>query len=180
MNSFFGKHFLLTICFLFEILVSAKAQVEPGSHAIHWMSFSDAVKENQKQPKKIFIDVYTKWCGWCKRMDATTYEDSAVINFMNANYYAVHLDAETKDTIIFRDKQFVFRPEYKANELALSLMSGKMSYPTVIYLDENFGLLAPSPGYQSTEQLMPQLKYFANDIYKEKTWEEYQKDILSH
>src|SRR3982750_3389771 len=70
----------------------------PDHESIRWMSFTDAVRENARQPKKIFIDVYTKWCGWCKRMDATTYEDAGIAKYMNENFYAVRLDAETRDT----------------------------------------------------------------------------------
>ena len=29
------------------------------------------------------IDLYTYWCGWCKRMDKTTFEDQAVAKYLN-------------------------------------------------------------------------------------------------
>jgi thioredoxin-related protein len=148
----------------------------PNAESIHWMSFTDAVKLNEKDQKKVFVDVYTKWCGWCKRMDASTYEDPSVVAYINKNFHAVKLDAETKDTILYKDKVFTFIPESRANLIALELLGGKMSYPTSVYLDENFNLLGPAPGYQTPEQLLPQLKYFAEDIYKNKKWDEYQKD----
>lgn len=158
---------------------SAEAQFLPAEEAgkIKWMSFTEAVSLSEKQPKKIFIDVFTKWCGWCKRMDATTFDDPSVSAYMNQHYYAVKLDAETKDTIRFQDKVFVFKPEYKSNEIAVSLLNGQMSYPTVVYLDEKFSMLGPSPGYQTKEQLLPQLKFFAENVYRDKTWEVYQKEL---
>ena len=149
-----------------------------ASGDIHWMGFEQAVAKNQTGPKKkIFIDISTAWCGWCKRMDATTFKDSAVVRYMNENYYAVKLDAETHDTLHFQGKTFVFRPEYKSNELALSLLSGQMSYPSFIFMDENFALLSPLAGYQTVEQIMPPLKFFGGDIYKTMKWDEYQKTI---
>src|SRR5215510_7762864 len=72
------------------------------SDEIKWMSFQDAVEKNKTEPKKMFIDVYTGWCGWCKRMDATTFKDPTVVNYMNKYFRAVKLDAETKDTIHFQ------------------------------------------------------------------------------
>ncbi len=175
-------YFLPVVVLMTVLSLSSDAQIlaPPPAESIRWMSFTDAVAENAKQPKKIFIDIYTKWCGWCKRMDATTYEDSSIVKYMNTNYYAVRFDAETHDTILFNNKTFVFRPEYKSNELALSLLSGQMSYPTIVYLDEGFNLLGPSPGYQTTEQLLPQLKYFAEGIYKDKTWEVYRKEVFGN
>lgn len=74
---------------------------------IHWVSFDQAVKLSAQHPKKIFIDVYTPWCGWCKKMDADTYTDPTVISYINKNYYAVRLDAETADTFHFKDHEFV-------------------------------------------------------------------------
>ena len=160
------------------INTSCNAQTEHISgdpNGIHWMTFEQAVDLSDKSPKKLFIDVYTGWCGWCKRMDATTFKDSSVVKYMNDNFYAVKLDAETKDTIHFRDKIFVFKPEFKANELAVSLLNGKMGYPSFIIMSEKYELLTPLSGYQTVEQINPILKYFGSDIYKTVKWEDYQK-----
>jgi thioredoxin-related protein len=139
------------------------------------MSFEEAVALCDKNPKKIFIDVYTDWCGWCKRMDATTFKDTGVANYMNTHFYAVKLDAETKDTIRFRDKAFAFLPEYKANEIAVSLLSGQLSYPTFVYLDQNYSLIKAVPGYQNIEQLLGTLRYMSEEDYRNTPWEEFEK-----
>ena len=39
---------------------------------IKWISIEEAEKLNKENPKKIMIDVYTDWCGWCKKMDKDT------------------------------------------------------------------------------------------------------------
>lgn len=142
---------------------------------IRWMSFEDAVVASDKDPRKIFIDVYTGWCGWCKRMDASTFKDTSVVNYMNRNYYAVKLDAETRDTVRFRDKVFVYRAEYKANELALSLLNGKMGYPSFVIMDEQYAILTPLSGFHTTEELFPYLTFFASNTYKSTKWEDYKK-----
>jgi thioredoxin-related protein len=170
------KIFSFIILLSYFSISSCNAQTEHEKYdpnGIHWMSFEQAVALNDKAPKKIFIDTYTQWCGWCKRMDASTFKDTAVVRYMNDHFYAVKLDAETKDTIRFKGKEFVYKSEYKSNELALSLLQGKMSYPSFIFMDEKYQLLTPLPGYQTPEQLIPILKYFGEDIYKTKKWEEY-------
>lgn len=140
------------------------------------MSFEQAVAQNDKAPRKIFIDVYTGWCGWCKKMDASTFRDSAVVNYISSNYYAVKLDAETRDTIRFRDKIFVYKAEFKANELAVSLLNGKMGYPSFIVMDENYGILTPLSGYQTVPELLPALRFFGSNAYKTTKWEDYIKN----
>jgi thioredoxin-related protein len=173
----FKKYISSLILFnIISVAHSCTAQVAEKKAPINWISFEQAAAKNDTAQKKVFIDAYTHWCGWCKRMDATTFRDSAVVKYMNDKFHAVKLDAETKDTIQFNGNKFVYKPENKANELAISLMNGQMSYPTFIFLDEQFGMLSPLPGYQTPEQLMVVLKYFGEDIYKTKKWEEYEKE----
>jgi thioredoxin-related protein len=159
-------------------VISCQAQ-NKESKKITWMSFEDAVIASEKNPKKIYIDVYTSWCGWCKKMDATTFMDDSVAAYMEKNFYCVKLDAERKDTIHFRDKIFAYQPDYKCNEIALSLLSGKMSYPSFVFMDEKFSLLTVVQSYLTPPQLMPILKYFGDNIYISKTWEDYQKEITN-
>ncbi len=170
----------INYCILLICLITAVAftscQAQTNEHAgqkIKWMSFTQAVEANKKVPKKIFIDIYTGWCGWCKKMDASTFMDDSVANYMNEKFYAVKLDAETKDTIIFNDHAFVYMPENKANTLALSLLSGKMSYPTFVIMDEKVQLLTPVPGFQTVPQIMPILIYFGTNIYLTQNWTDY-------
>ncbi len=171
---------VIIVFILLSTLSSCNAQTSSVDHAgqkIKWMSFTQAVEANKKQPKKIFIDIYTGWCGWCKKMDASTFMNDTVAGYMNEKFYAVKLDAETKDTITFNDHQFFFMPEYKANSLALSLLNGKMSYPTFVIMDEKVQLLSPVPGFQTVPQLMPVLKYFGENIYLSQNWADYSNSI---
>ena len=165
--------YLLCICIFIARL--SDAQETKSTEAVQWLSFEDAVSSNTNSPKKIFIDMYTNWCGWCKRMDATTFTDPKVAAYMNEHFYSVKLNAETKDSIFFKDKYFQYKPEYKSNELAAIMMNGKMSYPTSVYLDGESNLIGPVPGYLTAEQFLPVLKYFAEDIYKNTSWDDYQK-----
>src|SRR5579872_7313437 len=82
---------------------------------IHWITNIDELQAKMQQnPKKVYVDVYTGWCGWCKKMDASTFQNPDLIKYMNTNFYAVKLDAERKDTIHFMGKEYYFEPQYKA------------------------------------------------------------------
>lgn len=163
--------FLLFLCVFISTVTLA--QENKSSETVQWLKFEDAVESNTKNPKKIFIDMYTNWCGWCKKMDATTFTDPAVASYLNKHFYSVKLNAETKDSIFFKDKYFQYKPEYKSNEMAAIMMNGKMSYPTSVYLDGESNLIGPVPGYLTAEQFLPILKYFAEDFYKTTNWEDY-------
>lgn len=140
---------------------------------IRWMTWKEAMAASNKEPRKIFIDMYTDWCGWCKRMDATTFKDSVVIDFVNSHFYAVKLDAETMDTLEYKGKLYNFVPGYRANELAATLLNGRMSYPSSVFLDEQLYIISPVPGYMAPADFLPVLRYFGENHYKTKTWEEF-------
>ena len=170
------------LVFLGSILFCATAvsqNTENASESIHWLSFQQVVELNKTVPKKIFIDMYTEWCGWCKRLDATTYMDKNIIEYLNKNYYPVRMDAEMKDTIFYDGKMFV-NPEptqsRSTHQLANALLNGKLSYPTLIYLDERMSMLSQVPGYMTAENLMPVLTYFGENNQGRISWEEYQKN----
>lgn len=171
----YNKPFFLNILLTITILTFSSFSLnEPNSDAeIKWLSFEEAVKLQKEHPKKIIVDVYTDWCGWCKKMDKNTYTDAEVIKQIQSHYYFVKLNAEQKEEIKYKDKVFTFKQEYKANELAVSLLNGQMSYPSTVFLDEDMNLLTVVPGYLTPKDMNPILKYFGENIYKEKNWKEY-------
>ena len=145
---------------------------------INWLTWEQAIEASKNDKKKVFVDVYTDWCGWCKKMDATTFKDSSVVNYMNTYFYAIKFNAETKDEIKIGSKTYKSSNTNKSrapHELAQELLQGKLSYPTIIMLDENFNSLGPIPGFQSSQSLTPMLKFIGTDSYKSTTWENYIK-----
>jgi thioredoxin-related protein len=168
-----GVYLLILLGFGLIIMSSFYAFKPKTELEIKWISFEDAVELQKTKPKKIIVDVYTDWCGWCKKMDKNTYTDAEVIKQIEANFYFVKLNAEQKEEIKYKDKVFTFKQEYKANELAVSLLNGQMSYPSTVFLDEDMNLLTVVPGYLTPKDMNPILKYFGENIYKEKNWKEY-------
>ena len=164
--------------FLISLLIILPSFLSAQSPGIHWMSFNEAMAKRQSEPKKIFIDMYTDWCGWCKRMDATTFAHPEVVKYMNEHYYAVKFNTEKEGPISINDTTYVVNSKYGRNgthELAVELLQGKMSYPTFVFLDERFNMLSPLPGFQTPEQIEPVMRYFSEGYYLKNTWDEYSK-----
>ena len=162
-------------------LTSASFIEEKKVAEIKWLTFEEAVELNKTQPKKIFIDVYTDWCGWCKVMDKNTFKNPYISEYISENYYAVKLDAEQKEDIVFQGNTFKFVPRGKKgyHELAAALLNGKLSFPTVVFLDEQLRMIQPIPGYQKPENLAPILQYFGEDLHTSVSWEDFQKSYES-
>lgn len=169
---------------IFIMLVVSLGLVKIGSAQetiVKWYTFEEAVELNKTNQRKIFIDVYTDWCGWCKKMEATTFTHPAIAKILNEEYYAVRFDAETNDTIDFAGRQFINEGgrSRSPHQLAVALLQGKMSYPSVAYLNEENQLLTAVSGYYTADNLEPILMFFAKDAFKSQSFEEYQRNFKS-
>ena len=171
-----GKYLSLTAILFLATSFSIQEEVE-----VNWMSFEEAVELSKKEKRKVFIDVYTDWCGWCKVMDKNTFSQPVIAAYLNENFYAVKLDAEQKEDITFRDHTFKFVPSGNKgyHELAAALLNNKLSYPTVVFLDEEFNMIQPLPGYQKPDQFEMIVKYFGSNGYKTTEWAKWQEEFKS-
>ena len=157
--------------------------VGKAQEKINWMDFSEAIEASQKAPKKIFIDVYTDWCGWCKRMDQTTFQNPVIVKYMNEHFYAVKFDAERNDTIVFMGHTFtgMTRGDGRkgAHQLAQALLQGKMSYPSYVLMNEDARILQVIGGYQDAKQFEPLIHFFGDDAYKIMSGDDFLKNFQS-
>jgi thioredoxin-related protein len=141
----------------------AKAQsLMDDTAAIKWYDFESAIDANEKEKKPIFIDIYTSWCGWCVKMDNSTFKDSKVVDYMNEHFYAVKMDAESRDAIAFKEKLYEAK-NYNGktyNELAYNLLGGKMSFPTFVVLSKRKVKIGTINGFKKPSELISTLQRY--------------------
>ncbi len=159
--------------------VNAKTAEEKNE--IHWITdMNELEAKMQASPKKVIFDVYTDWCGWCKKMDADTYTNPDLVKYVNNNFYAVKLDAERKDAFTFQGKEYKFEPQYRSNTFAVEIMKGAASYPTTVFMTENFQNPNPIPGYMQVKDMELILTYFGDNMYKRVKFDDYKKTFQYH
>jgi thioredoxin-related protein len=134
---------------------------------INWLTIEQAFEAQKKNPKKVFIDVYTDWCGWCKVMDQKTFSNGTVAKYANETYYAVKLNAEQEGTVTLGDKKYTYP------EIASQLLQGQMSYPTVVYLDEKFNMIQPVAGYQDATVFHQVITFLGGNHNKKEDFEKF-------
>lgn len=153
---------------------------------INWMTMDEALTAQKETPKKIFMDVYTLWCGPCKMLDKNTFSDKNVIKFINENYYAVKFNAEGTEEINYQDFKYT-NPNYQEGRKgrnATHFFADALNitgYPSLAFFSEDGVIIQAITGYKTPEQLEIFLKMIANDDYLKLTtgeaWEEYQKNF---
>jgi thioredoxin-related protein len=130
--------------------------------AIRWLTFEQLKDSMANNPKKIFVDIYTDWCGPCKLMDKKVFPKSDVVKLMNQNYYAVKLNSEKADSLNFNGKDYFLKPYKTAviNELVveIGMEAGQLSYPTIVILDENYESIYRYPGMLTLDLMLDVLE----------------------
>jgi len=155
--------------------------------SIQWMSLAEALEAQKKEPKKIIMDVFTKWCGPCKLLDKNTFGNPYVADYVNTHYYAVKFDAEGQEQIQFYGNTFTnpnYNPERKGRNAThqFTQFLGVSGYPTIVFLSEMGDLITPVVGYQTPQQLELYLKMIKQGDYqtfsKPEDFEKYRKSFI--
>ena len=148
---------------------------------VNWMTIEEALERSQVDKKKIVVDIFTDWCGWCKKMEKATFQEEHIAAYLNENYYAVKFNAEQKEAITYKDKEYEYIKTSKRgyHELAATFTNGKLSYPTVVFLDEDLNIIQPIPGFQDVKTFEMIMTFFAEDHYQSTPWQRYIKMYIS-
>ena len=175
--------FLLILSLAFGFTISLPAQEKEKQKVnkettVKTYSFEEAYRLNKKKPRRMVVDVYTEWCGWCKKMDAEAFRDLAIVKYLNSHFYYVRLDAERKDTVVLDGNKLVNPNPTKArstHQLANELLRGRMSYPSFVFLNEKGQYIVSIPGYHKSREFEAILHFFGEDAYLKEKPENFQK-----
>ncbi len=156
----------------------------PGAtpEAIHWYNIEEAQKLSDSIPKRIFIDFSTSWCGWCKKMDAETFANPVIAKYMNANYYCVKFDAESRDSIKFNGQVFHNRGAVNtrsAHDFAITVLHGQLSYPSYAIFNKARTSITIMQGYMTADKFEPYLHFYAEEKELTMTYDEFLKTFKS-
>ena len=130
---------------------------------IKWMTLDEALARQKKNPKPIFMDVYTDWCGPCKMLDQNTFQDKAISDYLTANYYAVKFNAEGNSSITYRGVTYT-NPGFDSNRKGrnsahdFTKFLKVAGYPSMYIIDKKGEVQEPIVGYRTPDELLPILK----------------------
>lgn len=96
-------------------------------------------------------------------MKNTTLNNEKVVNLLNDEFYFIEMDAEQKTPIDFKGKSYQYKPTGNntgMNELVeiLGTVDGKISYPTLVILNEKYEIIFQYPGYLTSRELQTVLR----------------------
>ncbi len=124
------------------------------SKKINWATYDNAKSRNTEK-RKFFVYFYTEQCSFCTMLEKKTFSDQSVIEYINANYTPVKVNANK---------------EYK-----LASQFGIQGVPDIRFLTPKGEGIARWPGYIETKRLLPLLQYIYTDSYETTSYKDFLK-----
>ena len=156
----------------FKILILLSIWVFPVQNAFgqteqgRWISFEELEDSLSRKRKPVFINFYTDWCVYCKKMDRVVFTRPAVIKLLNEKYYAVQFNAESQQEIQFSGQVLVNnqvgksrKPLHQITQL-LALRDGEFVAPTMLILNADFEVQARYFEFLDEDELLEILKNY--------------------
>ncbi len=105
---------------------------------INWRSYEEGLVVGKAEKKKVFLHFYADWCGFCKKMAKETFQNPAVVSYLNNNFIPVRVDTD-KDP-------------------AIAMKYGVQGLPSTWFLTEMGEAIGTVPGFIPPEPLLAMLK----------------------
>ena len=143
------------ICSLLLLLFILLCPGRPSAQTVQWTKFADLTDSLRRESRPLLIFIHTDWCKYCALQKHNTFGDKAVSQWINENFYALQLNAESRETIRFLTRTYQGRSK-AYHELAelLAKKDGQLSFPTTLILSERLQLQKRWTGFVSKGMLL--------------------------
>lgn len=170
-----------------KIIIFALLALFLGSQTfaqIGWTTINNAVSiDNSKSHKLYFVDFYTTWCGWCKKMDSDTFKDPTVAKIMNNYFIPIKFDAEGTTSFSWNGTPYTGKGKVngraQTHTFANAILGQKMGFPSFAIFDAKQNFITVIPGYVKADEFAKILWYFASNDYTKYSWQQYDKIFIS-
>ncbi len=158
--NFFGAFLLVAI-----VPVVAQTATEYPEDSPNWLPMGDAVASAKGDGDIILIHAYAPWCGWCRELDATTYTNDAVQEYLSEHFEVTRLDIESEQSVDF------FGGQVPMKELGLAFSI--RSTPTTLFMDADGNYLTYAPSYIPPDRFLIVLRYVVERAFEMMEFDDY-------
>jgi thioredoxin-related protein len=136
---------------LLLLIAAVPGRAHAQARQIQWLDWDAGMELARRSGRPVLVDVYTDWCGWCKRMDRDVYAKPEVREYLSSRFVTIKLDAEAPDPARYEDRNYT--------SITLAERFKVTSYPTTIFLKSNGQHTINVPGYVPAERFLMVLRY---------------------
>jgi thioredoxin-related protein len=128
-------------------------------------SMEEAQALAKENGKKVLVEVYAVWCGFCRKMAAETHPTQQVKDAVNELFYLVRVNAESEKEVVFNGETMT--------EADLAAAFGVSSFPTTVFVDTNGDPLGYQPGFMDANTYTELISYVGTDSFKSTSFEDF-------
>ena len=124
---------IIAICISIGFFVDTSA-----TDGINWRSYEEGLAVSKAEKKKIFLHFYADWCVFCGKMARETFQNPAVVSYLNNNFISVRVNTD--------------------KEPATAMRYGVTGLPSTWFLTRMGEAIGTVPGFIPPETLLSMLK----------------------
>lgn len=148
---------LFIIVLISAVFMTSQAPAIAEAGGIEWKGYDEGIAMAKAENKKVFLYFHADWCGYCRKMDASTFKDKKVIDYLSDNYISIKVNS---------DKEKKVASKY-----------GVRGLPTSWFLKANSDKLSRIPGFIGEKQLLTVLKYVKTESYQTMNYRDFEKSL---
>lgn len=109
-----------------------------AADGINWRSYEEGLAVSKAEKKKVFLHFYADWCVFCAKMARETFQNPAVVSYLNNNFISVRVNTDKEPDTAMR--------------------YGVTGLPSTWFLTRMGEAIATVPGFIPPETLLSMLK----------------------
>jgi thioredoxin-related protein len=135
------------------------------------------------------VDVYTDWCGWCKKLDKETYTDAAVVKVLSESYVSAKIKGDDPNRrlkvraqpttengrtllqILPTDQPQVSELDFTRSQLRIT------GFPSILFFAPDGRMITKLSGFQKADAFAHILNFIKDDLYEVMTYQDYLKSL---
>jgi len=150
------RHIISILIIIIITIVSTLWYMPATASRVEWKDYTESIKTAKQKKKNIFLNFYANWCGYCKKMEADTFSDKAVANYLQEYFIPIKINT---------DKQKRLAAAY-----------GVRGLPLFWFVKPNMERIVNLPGYIPPGRFLNILKFIHTESYLKMNFDEFLKN----